>query len=762
MAGRAPWTSGPTIQMKPKSVSNSNVLAHFVALLLSVATSAAANTVTVTNTNDSGPGSLRQALVAANDGDTIDATGISGAITLTSGLLLVDKSVTINGPGADVLAVDGNMASRVFQTLSGRTVTISGFTIRNALAGTEGGGVDNEGGATVTIMNCAISGNTAGLGAGIFNSGMMTVINSTLSGNTASEGAATYNSGSGTLTISNSTLSGNVATSTGGACFTLATLQITNSTISDNSAPSLAGGILDFGALVIGNTILKSGSSGTNIYNNGGTVTSLGYNLSSDDAGGSLTGPGDQIFLDPMLGPLQNNGGPTMTHALLPGSPAMNLGDPKFTPPPSFDQRGPGFNRVVNGRIDKGAFEVQAAPGPPYQIYDIGVVQSGDSASQGFNVSPGGIAVGRSIRTGGSQAFTWTLAGGIVGLPNLPGSSYAVSNSATDFGVVVGTAATTLFGSSRLPVIWNNGVVSQLPLPPGETLGDANAVNLLTIAVGSCNSGSLQRGVIYSDNSAAIITQTTSEGSYFLTAFGINDSRRVVGQGIDPQNAARNVGIVYDMGQPMAFEVGALPGMNGALAFGVSNTGFVVGSSMFDQGSGLPFIWSDKNGILPIPLAVGTTEGEARAVNSAGWVVGDDSSAFSIPFFYDGTNTYRLADLIPPDSGWDLSMNTSSSALGISEGGVIVGTGVHNGETHAYAMVPTGASPTPTPALTATATVTPTPTSTSTPTATFTPTTTPTPTTTATPTPTATPRVTPTPRIEPTPRSRPTPPPRPV
>src|SRR5439155_17096680 len=180
---------------------------------------------------------------------------------------------------------------------------------------------------------------------------------------------------------------------------------------------------------------------------------------------------------------------------------------------------------------------------PQYQIYDIGVVQVGDSASQGFGVSRGGTSVGRSVRTGVSQAFTRTLNGGIVGLPNLPGRSYAVSNSANDNGIVVGTAATTLFGSSRLPVIWQNGVVSQLPLPPGETLGDANSVNSSTVAVGSVDAGSLQRGVIYSGGSATIITQTTTNGSYFLTAFGINDSGRIVGQGIDPQNAARNVGI---------------------------------------------------------------------------------------------------------------------------------------------------------------------------------------------------------------------------
>jgi hypothetical protein len=109
----------------------------------------------------------------------------------------------------------------------------------------------------------------------------------------------------------------------------------------------------------IGNTILD-GNSDANID---GTATSLGYNISSDDGGGNLTGPGDQINTDPMIGPLQNNGGRTLTHALLPGSPAVNAGDPNFTPPPIYDQRGSPFVRVFNGRIDVGSFELQ----PPHR-----------------------------------------------------------------------------------------------------------------------------------------------------------------------------------------------------------------------------------------------------------------------------------------------------------------------------------------------------------------------------------------------------------
>ena len=148
----------------------------------------------------------------------------------------------------------------------------------------------------------------------------------------------------------------------GGGRANRASLSLKNSTVSDNSATSNGGGICNSAAGVeLGSTILNADSSGENIFNDSGTITSLGYNVSSDDGGGVLTGTGDQINTDPMLGPLQDNSGPTFTHALLPGSPAIDAGDPNFTPPPFFDQRGSGFDRVVNGRIDIGSFEVQGA-----------------------------------------------------------------------------------------------------------------------------------------------------------------------------------------------------------------------------------------------------------------------------------------------------------------------------------------------------------------------------------------------------------------
>jgi hypothetical protein len=334
-----------------------------VALLSVIGNPAQATVIPVTNTNDSGPGSLRQALAIANDGDTIDATGISGVISLTTGELVVGHSVIINGPGADVLAIDANAASDVFHVTSFGPVTISDLTIRNG-QNNFGGGILNGSGGTVTIINTTVSGNAAPFGGGIYNSGTLSIVNSTVSGNMAgSEGAGVYNAS--TLTITNSTFSSNAARGEGGGCINGGMLLITNTTLSGNSATDVGGGVYNIGTLHIANTVLKRGDSGANISNaNGGTVMSLGYNVSSDDGSGFLTGPGDQINTDPLLGPLQNNGGRTFTHALLPGSPAVDAGDSAFTPPPYYDQRGAGFWRVRNSRIDVGSFELQAGATP--------------------------------------------------------------------------------------------------------------------------------------------------------------------------------------------------------------------------------------------------------------------------------------------------------------------------------------------------------------------------------------------------------------
>jgi parallel beta helix pectate lyase-like protein len=253
------------------------------------------------------------------------------------------------------------------------TLTVTNSTISGNQDSFGGGGIA-AGDATVTVTNSTISGNTGGCaGGGIYaNETQLTVNNSTISGNSSPQGVCNpgsglgggiYSSGfNGTLTVTDSTISDNSATAAGGGIWNghqVTSLIVKNSTFNGNSAP-MGGAIWNKGGgtVQMGNTILNAGVSGGTIESVG-PFTSLGYNLASDDGGGVLTSPGDQINTNPMLGPLQDNGGPAFTHALLHGSPAINAGDPNFTPPPSHDQRGPGFPRVFRGRIDIGSFEVQ-------------------------------------------------------------------------------------------------------------------------------------------------------------------------------------------------------------------------------------------------------------------------------------------------------------------------------------------------------------------------------------------------------------------
>jgi hypothetical protein len=421
------------------------LFASFLSALCLIALSTQAATITVTNTNDSGVGSLRQAIADANDGDTIHF-GITGTITLTRGELLVDKSVTIGGPGAASLTVDGNAAGRVFHVSSGVTATIAGLTITNGNAQDDGpntgGGIYNDH-ATLAVDNCTVSGNYAGWGGGgVHNSsGTLTVTNSTFSGNSANylfgvgSGGGIYNEGydgNATLTVTNSTFSGNYARLVGGGIcnegFGSATLTVSNSTFSGNSAESGGSGIFNGGSMTIGSTILNGGVFTENLYNSFGSVSSLGYNLSSDNGGGFLTATGDQINTDPMLGPLQDNGGPTFTHAPLTGSPAIDAG--KNFMAETTDQRGSGFIRTfddastanANGGdgTDIGAFEVQ---GPPSQY----------AASIQQPINADGTSVFNGRRGVVPVKFTLTLGG--VATCNLPPATIAVTRTA---GGVIG------------------------------------------------------------------------------------------------------------------------------------------------------------------------------------------------------------------------------------------------------------------------------------------------------------------------------------
>jgi len=309
----------------------------------------------VRSTADSGAGSLRQAILMAGPGDTIVVDpSVTGTITLTTGELLITNNLTIIGPGPNVLAVSGNGASRVLSVTNGM-VSISGLTISNGLDTSElgGGGIYNQ--ATLVLSNCTLSGNSAEAGGGIENEGTLTLANCTLSSNSAdSEGggidndgtltltACTLSGNSGeiwgggifnwvTLTLVNCTLSGNSADDNGGGIYNDDTLTLTACTLSGNSAPE-GGGIENAGTLTVANTIIAGNTatgSGPDVF---GSVATSGFNLVGQTNGSSgwgllfdLTGS-TASPLNPLLGPLADNGGPTPTMALLAGSPAIDSG----------------------------------------------------------------------------------------------------------------------------------------------------------------------------------------------------------------------------------------------------------------------------------------------------------------------------------------------------------------------------------------------------------------------------------------------------
>ena len=224
---------------------------------------ARAATITVTNTHDSGAGSLRQAIDDANPGDTIDL-GVTGTITLDSGQLTIDKDLTITRTGSGTLTISGSFF-RVFYIDSGATITMSGLTIADGQVGS-GGGIYNLG--TLTIADSTLSGNTASHGGGIYNrDGTLTIENSTLSSNAADGDGGGIYVWLGTLTIENSLLRDNTADKHGGGIYNRGTLTIENSTLSGNTADDSGGGIYQYEW--IGKTNLHNTTLSENVANTG-------------------------------------------------------------------------------------------------------------------------------------------------------------------------------------------------------------------------------------------------------------------------------------------------------------------------------------------------------------------------------------------------------------------------------------------------------------------------------------------------------------
>ena len=313
------------------------------------------------------------------------ATGYDGGGGIfNDGTMTISDSSIANNQATG--SVSGGAGGGIFNS---GTMTISDSSITNNQATgygiNGGGGISNHG--TMTISGSSITNNQANSvygGGGVFNSGVLTIDQSQISGNSGSwaGGLSQAYNNPGIVVITNSTFSLNV----GSGIVNDSNMTIVNSTIADNSGngiDTLAGGGENSLLLTIEDCTIVGNSSadlsnwddlapvtdvvvGNTIFSTiSGDIASQGHNLIGDSSGGLGFVASDLLNVNPMLGALQNNGGPTFTEALLPGSPAIDAGSNALAVDPSTglllttDQRGTGFPRIVNNAVDIGAFEVQ-------------------------------------------------------------------------------------------------------------------------------------------------------------------------------------------------------------------------------------------------------------------------------------------------------------------------------------------------------------------------------------------------------------------
>jgi len=355
---------------------------------------------------------LNDVTISSNYGG-VDGGGILSVANLWLTDCIVTQNATVNSAGGGGIsmnnlynvqitgsAISNNLGSGIRQTLGYLTIHNSRIS-GNSTSGS-GGGIHT--GATVTnvfIWRSEVRDNRAAeSGGGIYKAaGELVVMDSTIAANWAGANGGGVASLANEDSYTSSTISGNHASINGGGVWAGAGQTFAYSTITLNSAGGTGGGVfLAAGSTIAKNTIAagNAASSGVDISGLLGAQFAARYSLIGSsqgsglaptpggvpDVNGNLVGGVNAIdFIDPRLAPLAKHGGPTRTHALLPGSPAINAGDLSAVAGvngvPQFDQRGTPFTRVFAGRIDIGAFEVQPEP-PPGDFNLNGVVDSAD------------------------------------------------------------------------------------------------------------------------------------------------------------------------------------------------------------------------------------------------------------------------------------------------------------------------------------------------------------------------------------------------
>jgi hypothetical protein len=319
----------------------------------------------VTNLNASGAGSLPFQVANATPGDTIQfADHLDGGTITLNNTLDINKNLTIDGASQHITVNGGGL--RVIQVEAGNTVLINGLTITGCISpsSANGGGIYNQG--NLTLTNSTVTGNSAPASAGIYNAstGIMYMAGDTVNNNTATSGLGGGIGNTGQMLIINCTIAENTAIANGGGGISnLGALDVVNSTVAFNTVGfgATGGGIYTFGGsdkLELLNTVVYDPNTGAEVFGTIAQAQSLIYGPGPYNVAPGGDHGGSNLGANPKLGPLQSNGGPTATMALLPGSWAIGHGATSSAIPglavPTVDQRS--YSRLANS-FDIGAVQ---------------------------------------------------------------------------------------------------------------------------------------------------------------------------------------------------------------------------------------------------------------------------------------------------------------------------------------------------------------------------------------------------------------------
>ncbi len=582
--------SGDLLWAITQSNANTNPAGSVITFAPAVFNASSPQTITLTSTLELSEAPWPEVLqgsganaVTISGNNAVQVVEVGSATTATISGLTISGGFATDNPGGGIgnrgmvtvtdCTIESNTVSGVLVGGGGiynsGTLTVTDSTIEDNSSPRDGGGVFNSSAWPAMLSDCTINGNSAGRGGGVASYGYLTASNCTVAGNSAVVGGGVYLDG-GTMILTNSTITENSASAGGGGAFargsgasySATSLRVINSTVADNSG----GGIYVAGSavtLTIDNSIVALNTSGgaADVGLNSPSVAVVAYNnLVGVDGTGTLTNGvnGNIVGVNPHLGPLANNGGPTETMALLPGSPAIGAGSVALAVdangnPLTTDQRGPGYPRVVNRTVDIGAYEAGTA-----SVYTVDLTSDSGTGSGNAGDLSYCIAQANANQNPSGSVIEFD--------PTVFNASQTITLSST---LVLGESAgpEVIDGSSAGVVISGNNTVGVFQVSGGTTA----TLSGLTISGGSAPADDPFGSAIDNSGTLAVtgctIEDNTGEGTIF------NQGGLTVSDSTIEDNSGGDGGVYNTSNWPVMLTDCTIKGNSG---YGVLSVGYLT------------------------------------------------------------------------------------------------------------------------------------------------------------------------------------------